>query len=139
MKSLTLDLVSLIDWPAALGAPRYAGGHEQVMRAMFGHHAEVIAWWSDNDYQGTIAVAYRLKGGEVAIMTDYYGSCSGCDAWEGVGDEQAKALITGLCGGAKVFDTIEAAAHWTKNIDPKERPWEFPWGSAANLNLEASK
>lgn len=130
-----MDLEKLIDWELVLAQPRYAGGHEEVMRNIFGKNAEVIAWWSDNDYQGTIAVAYQFASGEVAIMTDYYGSCSGCDSWEDSSEQDARNMILGLCGSAKQFANREQAAAWTKAIYSQEKPWEYPWNSAANLDL----
>lgn len=135
MSTKKLNLESLIDWDTVMAQPRYAGGHEEVMRNIFGKNAEVIAWWSENDYQGTIAIAYRFPNGEVAVMTDYYGSCSGCDSWEDSSDTNARSMITQLVAGAKHFADIDEAKAWLLNIDANEKPWEFPWNAAANLAL----
>lgn len=129
-----MDLEKQIDWQTVLAQPRYAGGHEEVMRNIFGKNAEVIAWWSDNDYQGTIAIAYEFPTGEVAIMTDYYGSCSACDWWEDSGEQDARNMIVGLCGSARQFQNRAAAKEWCANINRDEKPWEYPWDSARNLN-----
>ena len=132
---MNLILESLIDWPLVLSQPRYAGGHEQVMRNIFGKNAEVLDFWNEGDWQGTIAVAYKFSNGEVAIMTDYYGSCSGCDSWEDSSDTQARDMILGLCGSAKQFDSVELAKEWIKNIDSDKEPWHYPWQAAKNLKL----
>ena len=133
---MNLILENYIDWSLVLSQPRYAGGHEEVMRNIFGNNAKVIAWWHENDWQGTIAIAYKFPNGEVAIMTDYYGSCSGCDSWEYSSDEDARNMILGLCGGAKQFGDVNIAKEWIKNIDSNEKPWEYPWYAAKNLVLE---
>lgn len=126
-------LTERIDWKTVLAAPRYAGGHEEVMRSIFGADSEVIAWWTDGDWQGTIAIAHKMTDGLVLVMTDYYGSCSGCDNWEGASDEDAKKLILDLVNNARVFKSVEEAQAWCANINPTERPHEFPFYSAKNL------
>lgn len=128
-----LNLEELIDWKLVMEAPRYAGGHEDVMNAMFGNKAKVISNWVEDDYQGTTAWAYEFEDGTVAIMTDWFGSCSGCDAWEDCTDDDARNMILGLCGSAKHFQTLEQAKDWTKNISPREEPTDFPWEAAQNL------
>ena len=132
---MNLILEPLIDWPLVLSQPRYAGGHESVMRNIFGSNAEVISWYTSGDWQGVIAIAYKFPNGEVAIMTDYYGSCSGCDSWEDSTEEDARNMILGLCGSAKQFDTVELAKEWIKNIDSENKPWHYPWQAAKNLKL----
>lgn len=71
------SLIDLVNWPAVLAAPRRAGGHIEVMEAIFKGTAEVLASWVDEDYQDGEAFACRFPGGQVAIMTDGFGSCSG--------------------------------------------------------------
>jgi hypothetical protein len=41
---MNLILEDYIDWQLVLSQPRYAGGHEEVMRNIFGKNAEVIGW-----------------------------------------------------------------------------------------------
>lgn len=132
---MNLILEPLIDWPLVLSQPRYAGGHEEVMRNIFGKNAEVLDFWNEGDWQGTIAIAYKFPNGEVAIMTDYYGSCSGCDSWEDSTEEDARNMILGLCGSAKQFDSVELAKEWIKNIDSENKPWDYPYQAAKNLKL----
>lgn len=131
---LHCNLTSLIDWPMVMSQPRYAGGHEEVMRNIFGRAADVIGWWSDNDYQGTVAIAYELASdGRVVLMTDYYGSCSGCDMWEDSSDASAREMIINLVNGAKVFPSRETAKDWIKSIDSNQNPEQYPWEAIKNL------
>ena len=127
------DLEQLIDWPHVMKQPRYAGGHEEVMRGVFGEGSEVLAWWHKQDYAGTVAIAHGLSDGRVVVMTDYYGSCSGCDAWENADDENARKQILDLVHHAKVFATVEKAAEWCANVDPKTEPSEYPFEVAVHL------
>ena len=68
-------------------------------------------------------------------MTDYYGSCSGCDSWECSSKEDAHNMILGLCGSAKQFNDIDAAKEWIDNIDSEKQPWQYPWRAAKNLKI----
>jgi hypothetical protein len=130
---LSCGLTEIIDWQTVLAAPRYAGGHEEVMRSIFGAGSEVIAWWSENNYQGTIAIAHKLTDGRVVVMTDYYGSCSGCDCWEGATDEDAKKQVLDLVNNARVFGSLENAQAWCADINATEKPHEYPFEAARNL------
>ena len=127
------ELSELIDWDGVLAQPRYAGGHEEVMRAIFGTNSKVIAWHSSGDYQGEVAIAHKLKDGRVVLMTDYYGSCSGCDAWEDSTEQDARKMINDLVQGAKVFKNRKLAAEWCARVNPTEEPWTFPMREVVNL------
>ena len=126
-------LVDLIDWPLVMSQPRGAGGHDEVVRSIFGPSAEVIAWWHEGDYQGTVAIAYKLSDGRIAVMTDYYGSCSGCDAWEDATDDSARKMVVDLVNSAKVFNSLEDAKAWCATVDDRCRPENYPFYSAKNL------
>lgn len=66
-----------IDWESVLKVSRYAGGHSEVMERLF-MGAEVIAFWIEDDWQGEEAFAYRMPYGAIVVVTDSFGSCSGC-------------------------------------------------------------
>lgn len=127
------ELEDLIDWPHVLAQPRCSGGHEEVMRSIFGPASQVLAWWHDGDWSGTIAIAHRLSDGRVVIMTDYYGSCSGCDAWESATDEDAKKQVLDLVHNARVFTSVAEAIDWCLNIDKDNKPQEYGLKDAVNL------
>ena len=54
---------------------------------VFGADAELIWESSTDDYQGSCNVLLRLTDGRFAHYEWSYGSCSGCDEWEGREDE----------------------------------------------------
>ncbi len=121
------DLPELIDWTGVLAAPRYAGGHSEVMEAIFGDNAEIVAQWSDNDYQGNVAYAYRFKDGSLAFMTDSYGSCSGCDAWDGANDANARSMIESLVGSSRLFPSIVEALAWLQGPPDEAADYHFQY------------
>jgi hypothetical protein len=103
------ELEKYIDWDLVIKQPRYAGGHEDVMFNIFGKNASVIAHWIEDDYQGSEAFAYQFPDGSVVLITDYFGSCSGCDAWEDATDEDAKGMIRDMVSSSRVFSNIKDA------------------------------
>lgn len=104
-----------IDWNNVMKAERYAGGHEEVMRSLF-KNAAVIAYYIEGWYDGDEAFAYQLEDGRIVIVSDSFGSCSGCDAWEGADDTDAKRLCELLADNAHVFNTIEEAIAWCADV-----------------------
>ena len=66
-------------------------------------------------------------------MTDYYGSCSGCDCWEDATDEDAKKQVLDLVNGARVLGSLENAQAWCADINATEKPHEYPFEAARNL------
>lgn len=126
-------LIDLVDWPVVMSQSRCAGGHEDVLLNIFGPTSLVIAWWSEDDYQGTVAIATLLQDGRIVVMTDYYGSCSGCDGWDCATDEDARKMITDLVNSAKVFDNALDAKEWCANVDSVKEPQFYPFESAKHL------
>lgn len=129
------SLIDLVNWPAVLAAPRRAGGHIEVMEAIFKGTAEVLASWVDEDYQDGEAFACRFPGGQVAIMTDGFGSCSGCDAWEDASAEDARRMITSLVGSARFFETVDAARTYVQSGIDEEPGSEFLMRAARKLSF----
>ncbi len=107
------ELPDAINWAAILAAPKYAGGHNAVMEAIFEGHARVIASWVDSGYGGEEAFAYQFPDNSVAILTDYFGSCSGCDMWDdSPAEADIRAAIGSLVNSARVFATSSDAVIW---------------------------
>lgn len=102
----TDQLQKMINWDEIMKMPRYAGGHDDQMKGLF-KDVEIIAHWNENDYSGMVATCVRLSDNKIAIYNDYYGSCSGCDSWEGATDEGVKNMCIGLSNSAYVFDSID--------------------------------
>ena len=125
------DLDTWIDWPAVMAAPRYSGGHDDVMTSIFKPPARVIASWVEDDYQGDEAFAYLFPDGTVAILTDYFGSCGGCDSWEDATDADAREMVRALVHSARLKPSIDAAlVYCAEEIDDAS---EYPMRAAANL------
>lgn len=113
MKNYVQDdkLKDLIDWEKVMPMPRYAGGHDDQMRGLL-RGAVVLAHWNEGDWQGSVATMVRLPDGRVAAYTDYYGSCPGCDCWDGASDENVRKLCTNLANGAYVWPSEAEARSW---------------------------
>ena len=104
------QLDSWIDWDGVMAAPRYAGGHSEVMCELFRLPVEIIASYIQDDYQGEEAFAYRFPDGSVVLITDWFGSCSGCDMWEDSTDEEARAMVLALVHNARIKPSMQQ--HW---------------------------
>lgn len=99
-----------LDWDELMKAPRCAGGHSSIMHVLF-KDAKVIEHYIQDDYQGDEAFIYFLND-EYILVTDYFGSCSGCDAWEDATNEEVETLCTQLANNAHRFDTIGELIHF---------------------------
>lgn len=112
-------LADLLNWDEIMLAPRHAGGHSLIMECLF-KGATVVASWIEDDYQGYEAFVYRLEDGRYVLLTDSFGSCSGCDSWEDASDAEAKALCNSLANDAHAFATIEEAIDFIENKVPED-------------------
>ena len=99
-------LQKFIDWTTIMPLSRNAGGHDEQMQGLF-RGATVIGHYNSGDYQGQVATCVQLPNGMFAIYNDYYGTCSGCDAWEEAGDESVKAMCIDLANGAYLFEHLD--------------------------------
>ena len=125
------DVLDSVDWDSVMKAPRYARGHEEVMRTMFGDKAKVIGEYVEDDYQGDEAFAYEFEDGTIAIITDSFGSCSGCDSWEDATDEEARNMVRELAINARLFpNRVEAREFCENGTDAAEQ-----WTMRAAKNL----
>lgn len=94
-----------IDWNVIMELEREAGGHDEQMQQLF-KGSEVIAHYNSGNYSGIVATCVKITTGEYVIYNDYYGSCSGCDAWEGAADKEVKAMCIQLSNNAYIFKSI---------------------------------
>ena len=121
-----------LNWNEIYVAPRYAGGHEEVMNVLF-KDAEVVASYIQSGYQGDEAFLYHLNN-EYILVTDYFGSCSGCDAWEEATDEEVKGLCTQLANNAQRFDTITEVINFlSKDVKQNQGAYYAESGIADGL------
>lgn len=124
------SLMDDIDWKSAMNAPRYSGGHEEVMRQLF-KSGKVIAEWVQDDHEGEEAFAYEFPDGYVAVITDYFGCCIGCDSWERAPDSAAKAMVSSMVSSARMFGSRHEAAHFCETVD--ERTEDYSHSAARHL------
>ncbi|MCK9429470.1 MAG: hypothetical protein M0R17_05660 [Candidatus Omnitrophica bacterium] len=117
------DLAKQIDWDNLLKMPRYAGGHDEQMKGLI-KGAIVIGHWNEEDYQGMVATCLKVPCGKFIIYNDYYGSCSGCDAWEDSSDEEVKKMINDLVYTCKIFNTLEEVKLFLSKIEFDEYSWK---------------
>ena len=127
-----------INWPAVLAAPRYAGGHEEVMEAIFKPPVTVIARWVEDGYSGSVAFAYRFPDGAIVFLTDYFGSCPGCDEWEGADDGKVTSMVTSLIHSARMRPDLDSAIAFCTEEASNDAS-EFPFAACRHLapQLEA--
>lgn len=131
-------LEAMVDYDAILPLPRYAGGHDEQMRALF-KGAEVLAHWNEGDYQGTVATAYKLSDGRFAWVQDSYGSCSGCDAWDDANDARVRELCAEIARSARVFNTLDEMLRDMASVDATEGSWRVSGGKELHALLTTSE
>lgn len=71
-----------------------------------------IQYWREGGYQGKLAFVIRLDG-YLWLYNDYYGSCSGCDAFL----SNEKNYIEDLLRGAYCFESEEDAIAYAESTD----------------------
>ncbi|MFA5014296.1 MAG: hypothetical protein WC549_01965 [Actinomycetota bacterium] len=129
-------LQKYIDWENLMKMERNSGGHDEQMKGLF-KNVTVIAHWNENDYQGEVATCVKFNSGEFkgkyAIYNDYYGSCSGCDAWEDATDEEVKNMCVGLSNSAYIFNSLDDVKEFLVSIPTDE--WN-EWKNSGKFLLE---
>lgn len=136
-KRYAIPMHEYIDWDRVMAAKRYAGGHEEVMNVLF-KDATVVAGYVQHDYQGDEAFAYRMQDGRYVIVTDSFGSCGGCDAWEDASDDNARSLVHEIASHARVFDSLTELCDWLDSDAPGTSD-HYLVGVAKNLLPELCK
>jgi hypothetical protein len=80
--------------------------------------AELIGDWdliydgSSADYQGTVEVL-AYKEGRFAYLTYSYGSCSGCDGWEDLGEDKVREDFANLI---EYFEDVHELKAFTERV-----------------------
>lgn len=104
-------LKDFINWELVMVQNRSAGGHSEIMENLF-KDAFVLSSYVESDYQGEEAFIYKLKKryqngeGTFILVTDYFGSCSGCDSYEGCSNEQLRNLCIQLANNSHSFKSL---------------------------------
>jgi hypothetical protein len=77
-----------------------------------------------------VATVVQLGDGRIVAYNDYYGSCSGCDSWEGASDADVRAMCIGLANDAQIFETLADCIAWLgergKDDDAEHYDWHRP-------------
>jgi hypothetical protein len=103
----TDDMINRIDWDNILSMSRGAGGHDEQMKGLF-KNVTVLGHYNEGDYQGQVSTCVQFNDTkEVVIYNDYYGSCSGCDAWEDATDNDVRDLCKQLACSAYIFADLD--------------------------------
>ena len=143
-------LIGRINWDNIMQMDRCAGGHDKQMCGLL-KNVLVIGHWNEGDYQGTVATCVMLLDtGETVIYNDYYGSCSGCDAWEDASDEDVVRMCKQLAAGAYIFTNVYDCISFLKEVAAAdddgrscacEYPEHYDWvgGVARGLLVEIEK
>jgi len=115
-------LQDLLNWSEIMTASRSAGGHSDVMDKLF--KGRVLASHIEEDYQGKLGYVYLVYDfqnfAKIVIVSDYFGSCSGCDAWEDASDTDVRALCIQLANNAHMFDSLQETIDFLKMVDETE-------------------
>ena len=136
MYRMTTELIDRIDWENIMPMERYAFGHDAQMKGLL-KNVTVLAHYNEGDYQGAVATCVKLNDtNEIIIYQDLYGSCSGCDAWDGASDEEVQKLCIDLAKGAYIFKNLEDCKTFLRTPD-EERSYDwFGWGNPAKHLLK---
>lgn len=130
------EVLDSINWQEAMAAPRCAGGHRDVMDVLFKGKAAILASYVEDGYDGELAYAYWFPDGTVCVITDYFGSCSGCDSWEDASADDARRLITSMVTSSRLFPSHQALSKYIADGGPEEAS-EFSHRAAACLEIPA--
>jgi len=119
-----IKLQKRIDWETVMKMPRTSGGHDDQMKGLL-KNVTILGHWNEGDYTGMVATCVQLNDTkEVVIYNDYYGSCSGCDMWEGADDETVREQCISLANGAYIFQDVASCVRWLRKGDA-ERSYDW--------------
>jgi len=99
------ELFKLMNTENLLKMERWSGGHDEQMKKLI-KGARVISHYNEGGYQGVVATIVQIPSGEFVAYTDYYGSCSGCDAWEDATDESVLKMCQDLIYTSIISDSL---------------------------------
>lgn len=109
-----------INWEHLDQLEPISGGHDDFMVYMF-KDSVLLAHVHEGTYSGdVITLVYHRESQQYILYSDYFGSCSGCDAFEANRDDRQAIhrLIIGICNDAMIFRTIDDVITFLK--DPEE-------------------
>lgn len=121
-------LKDFLDWDRITKQHASAGGHSEILDVLF-INGIVLGSVSTDDYQGYMGYCYLVYGwthtAKIVLISDSYGSCSGCDQWEDASEADVRKLCTDLANDAHSFDSIEEAIEWLKKAKDDSAYYEW--------------
>jgi hypothetical protein len=123
-------LKDFLDWQAIDNAK---GDQGNTLSNLF-INGIVLASVSTEDWQGYLGYAYLVYGYtktvKIVVLSDSYGSCSGCDQWQAIADNYDSKAIHQMCinlaNDAHAFDSIEEAISWLREAG-KDSSNHYEW------------
>lgn len=118
--------------PGEENEDRWVGDSLDSLYTFLREPAHVIAAESVGSYQGThyaILAVYSGPQSSYALWTDYYGSCSGCDAYIDAEPQECFEMTKGTLRNIRKFwslDEIEDAIEAMKKDAANYSFWGFP-------------
>lgn len=78
--------------------------------------ADVIWEHAEDDYQGAVAIVFKMPDGRHGFYEWWYGSCSGCDDWE-ARDLTTEEIQTEMLSKAAMFPDAGGLLAWLDMTD----------------------
>ncbi|MBD3406183.1 MAG: hypothetical protein GF411_08720 [Candidatus Lokiarchaeota archaeon] len=108
-------MADFINWEVMLDrewTPRNSGDHVAQLSNLF-VDSQVLASNTEGSYQGSDALVFLFAPPnpdlqpKLVLITDHFGSCSFCDAWENSNDKTIRELLISIANNAKLFDSFD--------------------------------
>ena len=95
---------------------RYSRNLESIVNRLSG--VEILRKEYESTYQGFVDVDVLLSDGRVFSYCYSYGSCSGCDEWEGknLSDDEIESV---MMQESTIFNNRESYNQWRENVKAK--------------------
>jgi len=140
-----VKVADFINWEIMLDedkTPRYSGSHIDQMKN-FLVDSDIIASEYDDNYQGHDSMVFLFTPAnpkldpKLIIVTSYFGSCSGCDAWENAKDDDLRQSLVAIANNARVFDSFEDILRFFDEIIEKLDDDDNVYGEYYDLHNHA--
>lgn len=110
-----MKMSDFINWETMLDGKRTSrcsGSHIEQLSNLF-KDSVVIASNSNGYYQGDDCLVFLFTPADpkiepkLVLVTSYFGSCSGCDSWDGANDKHLGELLIAIANNARTFNSFE--------------------------------
>lgn len=76
-----------------------------VYKKIFMEPVKQLFYWQEEDWQGSTFAVYEYKK-KLVVVRGYFGSCSGCDAFEGSTREEVNERLHETVRRAEIYDDV---------------------------------